>query len=209
MKERNLAGHKKYSNQRYFRIKNSYREVYVNGIENDPKYWTRYLDSEKHILESKKYKGRIEYDEYNKNYVYFLDEESLNEFFKDRDNIHVPLYEFLMSLLEEAELRNDKKFNSLNILSASDRYIQKKEITPTYDLEYNVFMIFKMVSVYRLHCYCSYKLLEHGIVILLIHSPYQTTRLTKMNYENKVTKRRKEKANRKNNKKGNKKNVSG
>lgn len=208
MKERNLAGHKKYSNFRFDKIPEPY-ETYINGESNEN---SLILEEEFNLIIKKfieKYPN-IEFNSENESifrilalpsdvntfykehkndkyflfvyyngYMYFVIEDTMKIFLKERKNYIVSLYDTLEELLNHRESYDSEKLRKVIITSSEDRFIQNYKITKTHDLYEQTLQLFKSISFYRLHCYTRHKFTKNKIVIQLIHASKQKYKLKK------------------------------
>lgn len=208
MKERNLAGHKKYSNFRFDKIPEPY-ETYNEEDENCGiskeeyddiiKLLKRFYSKRKNIRitgNEKLYRIMCLYSDYcrfqkehkndkdmvwiyNNTYIYFIREEDMKLFLKERKDYIVSLYDILSELLTYREAFNSKILRKVIITSSEDRFIQNYKITETHDLYEKLLQLFKSISFYRLHCYTRHKFTKNKIVIQLIHASKQKYKLKK------------------------------
>ena len=184
MKESSLkTTRKRYSRNKFSKIPNYYEDrenkveihnnIIATIIGTKYRYTVKILPSERFSIIEYFKKNNIDYShEENWTMIYLKNKEDVNTFFNEvRGKREVPLYVLLRGLLYSI---NDIEYyiHSITILSSTERYIQKYKVKQFKNLFNTILMLFKMVSTYRLHCYCQYKLTKNGLVISLIHSKY-------------------------------------
>lgn len=172
MKESSLKTTKKrrYSRTKYSKISNYYDKI---DSENEYVYRVKIFPNERFRIKAYFSQNNIEYiNDKDWLYIYLKSEEDVKEFFNNvRGEIVKPLYVLLRGLLyREKDLENN--IRNITILSSTERFIQKYNTRKHKGLFKTVLLLFKMISVYRLHCYCTYKLTKNDLVIKLMHSKY-------------------------------------